>query len=159
MFHYNRESKILSGVQLEPFFHQNLNCGQIALHYLQREPNKIVQINYDDGVELSAGEMAKLGLRIAKNLLNEGLTLNDVIGLVAKNSTYVAPLVLGSLLTGTPCNTLDPSFDEREISHIFKQTNPKIIFCDCDNWEVVIEALKRCESRAEVWTVDKKIAG
>lgn len=159
MFHFNRETKILSGVQIEPFYHQNVTAGQLALHYLQRDPNKIIQVCCDDGVEISAGEMAKLSLRIAKNLLMEGLKFKDVIGVVAKNSTYVAPLVLASLLIGTPCNTLDPMFDDREIAHIFKQTNPKIVFCDCDNWETIIEALKRCENDAEVWTVDEKMAG
>lgn len=159
MFHFNRETKVLSGIQVEPFYHQNVTAGQLALHYLQRDPKKIIQVNYDDGVEMSAGEMSKLSLRIAKNLLMEGLNFKDVIGVVAKNSTYVAPLILASLLIGTPCNTLDPTFDEREISHIFKQTNPKIVFCDHDNWDVVIEAMKRCESEVEVWTVDEKIAG
>lgn len=159
MFSYDSETKILSGIQLEPFYHQNLTAGQAALHYLQREPSKICQVNYDDGTEISAGEMAKLGLRIAKNLTKEGFKLNDVIGLVAKNTTYVAPLVLASLLCGTPCSTLDPSFDVNEISHIFQQTKPKIVFCDHDNWAHVVEALKKYESPSEVVTIDEKMTG
>ena len=157
---YNRESKILSGSQIEPFYHPTVSAGQMVLHYLQRDPSKIIQANYDDGVELTAGELAKLGLRVAKNLsFMEGLKQGDVIGLVVKNTTYVAPLILGSLLIGSPCNTLDPSFEENEIAQIFQQTMPKMIFCDHDNWEVVIEALKRCESSSEVWNKKKKIAG
>lgn len=157
---YNRESKILSGAQIEPFYNSFVSCGQMVLHYLQLDPRKTIQVNYDDGVELTAGELAKLGLRVAKNLsFMEDLKQGDVIGLVVKNTTYVAPLILGSLLIGTPCNTLDPSFEENEIAQIFHQTKPKIVFCDHDNWEVVIEALKRCESSSEVWTIDEKIAG
>lgn len=157
---YNRDTKILSGAQIEPFYYPFVSAGQMVLHYLQRDPSKIVQVNYDDGVELSAGELAKLGLRIAKNLSSmEGLKQGDVIGLVVKNTSYVAPLILGSLLIGSPCNTLDPTFEENEIAQIFHQTTPKIIFCDHDNWEVVVEALKRCKNTSEVWSIDEKMAG
>lgn len=160
MFLYNRETKVLSSSQLiEPFYHPNVSAGQMILHYLQRDPSQIVQVCYDDGVELNAGEMAKLGLRIAKNLTMAGLKQGEVIGMVVKNTTYVAPTVLASLLINSPCNTLDPTFDEQEIAHIFQQTKPKIVFCDCDNWKVVVEALKLCESSSEIWTIDEKMAG
>jgi 4-coumarate--CoA ligase len=157
--HYNRESKILSGSLIEPFFHPNVSAGQLALFSLQRDPSKVVQVSYDDGVQLTAGEMAKLSLRVAKNLLMEGLKMGDVIGLVVKNSNYVAPIVLGSLLIATPCNTLDPTFEKNEIAQIFMQTKPKIVFCDKDNWEVVVEALKDCGNISEVWTIDEKMTG
>jgi acyl-CoA synthetase (AMP-forming)/AMP-acid ligase II len=159
MFSFDNESKVLSGIQMEPFYHHNLTAGQLLIHYLQREPSRVVQVCYDDGVELTAGEMAKLGLRVAKNISKEDLKLGDVIGLVAKNTTYVTPLVLGCLLTGNPVSTLDPTFDPNEIANIFRQTRPKLVFCDHDNWDNVIEALKHCDNDAEVITVDDKMTG
>lgn len=98
MFSYDMKTQVLSGIEIPPFFHENVTLGQVIVHYLQREPARIVQACYDDGVDLSAGEMAKLGLRAAKNLLKTGLKTGDVVGLVCKNTTYQGPLVLGCLL-------------------------------------------------------------
>lgn len=159
MFSFDRQSKVLKGIDIPPFYHPKTTIGQVIMNYLQREPTKIVQSCYDTGVDLSAGEMAKLASRIAKNLLKEGFKLGDVVGLVAKNTTYVAPLVLACLLTGCPISTLDPTFDVGEVSHIFKQTKPKIVFCDHDNYEVVSEALKRCANESEILTIDEDIEG
>lgn len=159
MYSFNSETKVLSAFQLQPFYDHFVTAGQFALHYLQRDPSKIVQVNYDDGVAVSAGEMAKLGLRIAKNLLKEGLKFGDVIGLVAKNTTYVAPLVLASLIVGTPCSTLDPSFEISEIAHIFQQTKPKLVFCDHDNYDNVAGALISIENSSEIILIDERIEG
>lgn len=159
MFSYDQTSKVLSGVELPPFYHDKVTVGHVILHYLQRDPKKIVQACYDDGVELSAGEMAKLSLRIAGNLVKEGLQFGDVVGLVTKNTTYVSPVVLGCLLVGCPVSTLDPTFDDAEVANIFRQTKPKLVFCDHDNWEVVVEALNRCDNESEALTVDEKLEG
>lgn len=150
---------MLSGPEIPPFYHQNVTIGQVIMHYLQREPSKIVQACFDDGVELSGAEMAKLATRIAGNLKREGLQLGDVIGLVVKNTTYVAPVVLGCFLVGCPVSTMDPTFDVAEVVNIFKQTKPKLVFCDHDNWRVVIEALKQCDNKSEALTVDEKLIG
>jgi 4-coumarate--CoA ligase len=159
MFSFDSETKVLSGIQLEPFYHHHLTAGQFLLHYLQREPTKVIQVCYDDGVEMMAGEIAKLGLRVAKNLTKEGFKQGDVIGLVVKNTTYVAPLVLACLLIGTPVSTLDPTFDDKEIANIFRQTRPKLVFCDHDNWDMVVDALNQCDSEAEILTIDEKMTG
>lgn len=159
MFSYDPQSKVLSGIQIPPFYHQNVSVGQIIMHYLQREPAKNVQACYDDGVELTAGEMAKLASRIAGTIKREGFKVGDVVGLVAKNTTYVAPLFLGCLLAGCPISTLDPSFDAGEVANIFTQTKPQIVFCDHDNRNVVCSAMQRCGNDNEVLTVDEKSQG
>jgi acyl-CoA synthetase (AMP-forming)/AMP-acid ligase II len=159
MFSFDSDTKVLSSYQLQPFYNHFVTSGQHCLHYLQRDPSRVIQVCYDDGVSLTAGEMAKLGLRIAKNVSKEGLKLGDVIGLVAKNTTYLASVVLGSLIIGSPCSTLDPTFDESEIAHIFKQTNPKIVFCDHDIINTVENALKSINNTSEIITIDQRVEG
>jgi 4-coumarate--CoA ligase len=159
MFSYDSKSKVLSGLKLPPFYHPGVSIGQVVYHYLQRDPSKVVQACYDDGVELTAGEMSKLASRLAKNMLRESLEIGNVVGMVVKNTTYVAPVVLGCLFIGCPISTLDPTFDIAEIVNIFKQTKPKLVFCDHDNFDVVAEALRRCENSSEIVTVDEKVEG
>jgi 4-coumarate--CoA ligase len=115
MFSYDKKTKILSGIQLPPFYHPNVTVGQVIANNLQREPERVVQVSYDDGVELTAAEMLKLASRIAKNLVKEGFKLGDVVGIVVKNTTYVAPVFLACLLVGCPISTLDPIFEVTEI--------------------------------------------
>lgn len=156
---YDKEKKVLSGPEIPPFYHPNVSIGQVIMHYLQREPGKIVQSCFDDGVELTGGEMAKLATRIAGNLKREGLQLGDVVGLVAKNTTYTAPTVIGCFLIGCPVSTLDPTFTIDEVANIFRQTKPKRVFCDHDNFHVVVEALRQCGNKSEALTIDEKMIG
>lgn len=157
MFSYNPETKILSGIDFPEFFHPNVTLGQILLHYLKRDPSRIVQVCYDDGVELTAAEMIKLSSRAAQNLTKNGIKFGDVIGMVAKNTTYVTPIVLACILIGAPINTLDPSFDSHEIAHIFRQTKPKLVFCDHDNLTSVKMALVEAENQSDVVTITEEI--
>ncbi|CRK91364.1 CLUMA_CG005037, isoform A [Clunio marinus] len=103
--------------------------------------------------------MAKLSLRIVKNLMKEGLKFGDVVGLVVKNTTYVAPLVLACLLGGFPVSTLDPTFDDNEVANIFRQTNPKMVFCDHDNFEIVVDAMEVTNNDSDIYIVDEKTTG
>lgn len=158
MFSYNPETKILSGIDFPDFYHPNVTLGQIILHYLRRDPLKIVQVCYDDGVELTAAEMVKLSTRAARNLIKNEIKYGDVIGLVAKNTTYVTPIVLACILIGAPINTLDPSFDSHEIAHIFRQTKPKLVFCDHDNLTAVKMALEEAKNDSDIVTITSEIS-
>lgn len=155
---YDHNTKILSGIEAPPLYHPNLTLGEFFLHYLHRDSTRIVQTNHDDGVEMSAGEMAQLGCRIASSLLNQ-LETGDVIGIVCKNTTYVAPLVLGGILAGTPISAVDPVFSSKEIAHVFDLTKPKMVFCDVDNLGKLNESLRQCGIDCKVLTVDEKITG
>lgn len=159
MFSFDKEAKVLNGVKISPFFHPSVGIGQVIYHYLQRDPSRIVQTCFDDGVEISAGEMVKLASRLAKNLQREDFKAGDVVGLAVKNTTYVAPVVLGCFFLGCPVSTLDPTFEVAEIANIFMQTKPKLVFCDHDNFDSVAEALRRCDNLSEIVTVDEKTAG
>ncbi|XP_037024908.1 luciferin 4-monooxygenase-like [Bradysia coprophila] len=155
---YDRNTKILSGIDVPPFYHPNLTLGEFFLHYLQRDSTRIIQTNHDDGVEMSAGEMARLGCSIAAGLLKH-LKTGDVVGIVCKNTTYLAALVLGSVLAGTPISAVDPVFSSKEISHFFDLTKPKMIFCDGDNMDKLKEVLRQCKIDCKLVTVDEKVAG
>lgn len=155
---YDRTTKILSGIETLSIYHPNLTLGEFLLHYLHRDSDRIVQTNHDDGVTMSAGEIARLGCQIAAGLLNH-IKVGDVIGIVCKNTSYVAPLVLGGILAGTPVSTVDPIYGSKEISHIFNLTKPNIVFCDGDNISEVKEGLRQCKIDCKVLTVDERIAG
>lgn len=65
---YDYRTNILSGASVPQLFHSNTSVGQVIIHYLLRDASRIIQTNFDDGVELSAGKIAKLGSIAAANL-------------------------------------------------------------------------------------------
>ncbi|XP_037034136.1 4-coumarate--CoA ligase 1-like [Bradysia coprophila] len=155
---YDRNTKILSGIDVPPMYHPNITLGEFLLHYLYRDSTRVIQTNHDDGVQITAGEMAKLGCQIAGGLLKH-IKMGDVIGIVCKNTSYVTPLILGGFLAGTPVSTVDPTYRANDIAHVFSLTKPKIVFCDKDNLSEVKEGLRQSEIDCKVLTVDERTAG
>lgn len=153
---YDYRTNILSGASVPQLFHSNASVGQVIIHYLLRDASRIIQTNFDDGVELSAGKIAKLGSITAANL-STLIKVGDVVGFVVSNTTYVSPLILGCFIAGNPVSPCDPTYDSKEIAHIYKQTKPKLVFCDHDNYSEVQKALASCGIECEVWTVDETV--
>lgn len=56
--------------------------------------------------------------------------------------------MFASFVIGAPVNPLDSSFMCDDIVHIFKETKPKIIFCDDDKVNEVQKAI--CELKYEI---------
>lgn len=91
-------------------------------------------------------------IRAAQNLQKHGYQPGQVIGLMAKNSHFVAPIVFGSIGIGCPVNTLDPLFGKIELSHMLNAIKPVLMFCDIDNYELVKECLTDLGSDAKIFT-------
>lgn len=101
----------------------------------------------------------------------------DVVGLIARNTENLAPIVFGLFFCGVSVNTLDTSFNEGgwnrwqfnfnkvpntqplpdEIINIFRYTKPKLIFCDADVYMKVKNSLETLENTAEIYIVAGKL--
>lgn len=155
---FNETTKVLSGEIVPPFYHPNLTIGRFCLHYLQRDPFRVIQTNHDDGMTITAGEMATMGQKIAINL-SKDFKVGDVVGFVGKNTKFAAPLVLGCFLAGTPFSPVDQSYSYKEMSHIFNLTKPKIVFCDEEFIDETRKALENTNNQCEIVSIDKKVEG
>lgn len=71
---------------------------------------------------------------------------------MAKNTHYLAPVVYASLCLACPVNPLDPSFTKSEIMHMLSITQPKMMFCDVDVYDLVRECLNELENDARIFT-------
>lgn len=81
-----------------------------------------------------------------------GCEPGDVICIIAKNNHLVAPIFFASLCIACPLNCLDSLFSKTEIVHMFSITAPKVVFCDCDVYDLVRECLIELENDASVFT-------
>lgn len=70
------------------------------------------QISDSDGVVVTSGEAITWAIRIAQHFKQRGFDHRDVIGIVARNTTYILSLGVACLLNGTPFHAVNPTHDE-----------------------------------------------
>jgi 4-coumarate--CoA ligase len=150
MARYDNYNKIYHGPKFPPIYNENLSIGQLVLHHLSKMPNKVIQISDDDGIELTSDQMAEMMVNISKNLSKMGMRAGDVIGIFAKKTTYVVPVIFGCFLLRTPVNPVETSFEIDQVVEIFRKTRPKIVFCDFDVIEKLITVLQILENEATI---------
>ena len=150
---------IWNGPERPEIYHPQLPLGQLLLYCLEKTPLKVTQVCADSGVELTCDQMLKLMTNVAHNLMNLGIQTEDVVGIVAKNTTNLAPAVFGCILVGAKINPLDPSFIAQDIIQMYQQTKPKLVFCDHDNVERVQSAINTMKSNAKIILLTNKLPG
>lgn len=148
---YCSSEKIWRGPQWSPLYNSNVSLGQVLLTSLSHNSSDVGQICHDDGSEMKNSEIFQHSIRAALNLKDLGLKEGDIIGIAAKNSKFLAPIVIGAFTIGTPINTLDVLFVKEDIAHIFKITIPKIVLCDKENYEEVVKALEMIQLSIQVY--------
>ncbi|CAG9808252.1 unnamed protein product [Chironomus riparius] len=157
MANYDPIKRILSGKRMPQIYEKFASVGQVVLHVLHKNPQKIFQVNDDDGIELTGSQIANMMINIARNMYKTGLRSGDVAGLCASNTTYIAPVILACLLLRLPINPIDKFFDVNQIVNTFGKTKPKIVFCDHDNVGNVMVALETMRSDAFIVTLTSRI--
>ncbi|XP_065368180.1 uncharacterized protein LOC135960740 [Calliphora vicina] len=156
---YDANEKIWHGPKRKDLYNSELTVGEVALEQLRQNPQKIIQIMDSTGETLTAKQLMDYALTLARNLMSLNVKPKDVIGLYAQNTTHVSTVMLASFLCGTPVNALFPGFDLENVSLIYSNTRPKIIFCDVENYENIREANKNLNLNALIYLMNGEIAG
>lgn len=159
MAFYDPMTKIYHGAEVPDIYHPSASLGQVLLWNFYKRPHKVIQVSDDDGISVTCSEMAAMMTNIAKNLKILGLTFGDTAGLYATNTTYVAPTMFACYLLGLPMTPLDVSFDVNQIVQIYRQTKPKIVFCDHTVAEKLTSALEILESDARIVVLTERVGG
>jgi 4-coumarate--CoA ligase len=159
MAHYDSMTRILHGQKLPQVYSPNISVGQVILKKLYKTPDKVSQVCDDDGTELTCSDMATYMTNIAKHLSKLGFRSGDIAGLLATNSTYTAPTIFACSLIRMPLNPIDKSFSVNQIVQIYRQTQPKVVFCDHDAIDRLMAALGILESEATIIILTERIRG
>jgi 4-coumarate--CoA ligase len=157
--HYDPITRILHGQKLPQVYNPHISVGQAILKKLYKTPAKVSQVCDDDGIELTCSDMATYMTNIAKNLSKLGFRSGDIAGLLATNSTYTACTVFACYLIRMPLNPIDKSFTVNQIVQIYRQTQPKVVFCDHDVIDRLMAALGILESEATIIILTERING
>lgn len=148
---YESRVKVWKGPEWPHMYNSTVSLGQILMNSLMDFPDHVAQICYDDGTETKNSEILLDSIRVALSLRDLGLKEGDLVGIAAKNSKNLAAVAIGAFAMGIPINTLDPTFAKDDIAHMFKITEPKIVFCDQENCEEMKKALKEIDNKAKIY--------
>ncbi|XP_049536846.1 uncharacterized protein LOC125951822 [Anopheles darlingi] len=134
---YDEQSRTWYGPRVTPVYNPAASVGQIFNDILLRSPNRIIQIDVDTGAQLSCAEFRKRMIRAVQNLASVGLSKGDIVALANGNSENVGPLFCALLTLGATVNPLAPGFNKQDMAHMLRLAQPKMIFCEDSNYEIV----------------------
>ncbi|GAB0089391.1 hypothetical protein DMENIID0001_039220 [Sergentomyia squamirostris] len=139
---YDSTTKVWSGPEnFGSVYHPSVSMGRAILLALKMDPDRTHQISADDDTRMTNREVYEATLKIAWNLQKRGCSKGDVIGIMALNSHHVTTAVLAGLYLAAPVNGLDPDFSESEISHMLNMAQPKFIFCDDTEADILMKVI------------------
>lgn len=92
-------------------------------------------------------------IRAAQNLQMRGYNSKQVISIISGNVPDLAPVVFASLCLGGPVNTI-PTTPKREIQRILGMTEPKLIFCEIEVFDMVKKCLQELQMDAKIFTLN-----
>ncbi|KXJ83386.1 hypothetical protein RP20_CCG006925 [Aedes albopictus] len=159
MFHqFDSASKSWISRHPAPVIDPEANLAQLILTVLDRNPEKILQIDADTGRELTAVEMRLRAIRVALNLTELGFRKGDMAAVVCSNSENLAPLVLGLWMIGMPFVSLPVAFNADDLGHLMGLVQPKLVFCDDSVYKTVLEgAGKALKIKPVVFAVESEM--
>lgn len=157
--HYDIESKVWSGLDYPVMYDKNVSLGHLILSVLNKTPELITQVSADTNVELTCYEMRLRAIRIAKSLSQLGYKKGDIVGVMAKSTENLAPLVFALFTLGLPINSLAPTFTKSDVIQLFATTRPSLIFCDSDLMNIMQSAIDEIGIGSNIYTLISKIDG
>uniref|UniRef100_T1GZZ7 AMP-dependent synthetase/ligase domain-containing protein n=1 Tax=Megaselia scalaris TaxID=36166 RepID=T1GZZ7_MEGSC len=78
---------------------------------------------------------------------------------MASNTTYLMPVLFGSLFLNVPCHPIDPTFSKEAIEHSWSKTKPKIIFCEGKLVQMVKKAIFDTGLKCDIYTLNGEVTG
>ncbi|EDW80498.1 uncharacterized protein Dwil_GK11566 [Drosophila willistoni] len=137
---YDDKTKVWSGMKLESVYKNDTSVGKIIFKTMRNWPRNVCQISDTENVTVTYGQALTWATRVALYLKKSGYNHTDVIGISAKNSTYVMPVAVACLMNATPFHSVNPLLDGGTIKHLFNITKPKVVFCDAADYDKVHSA-------------------
>lgn len=111
------------------------------------------QINDNSGERFTFDEIRLQSIRVAQNLQQRGYGLSrQTFGIIAGNESLLAAVVLGSVFLACPINTMYPTVDKEFMMYTFRITQPSVIFCDVNAYDLVKKSFEGIGKSVKIFT-------
>ncbi|TMW39627.1 hypothetical protein DOY81_015293 [Sarcophaga bullata] len=134
---YDDKQRLWTSGYTKSHYNENDSMGQVLFECLKQNPHNILQVDDTYGISITNEQALSWSIRVALYLKELNLNHEDIVGISAKNSTYLLPVVLGCFFTGVPFHAVNPDLDKDTISSCYGLTKPKVIFCDGEYYEKI----------------------
>ncbi|XP_037037635.1 4-coumarate--CoA ligase-like 7 [Bradysia coprophila] len=149
---YDEKEKLWSGLNIPPLYNPKISIAQVLLRALAKNGPKLSQISDDSGIQMTCDEIRLKAIRAAQNLQQRGYEPKQVIGIMARNSHHLAPIVFASMSMGCPINAIGSTFDRADLIQNLRTPEPVVVFCDVDMYDCLQECLNEMGNNAKVFT-------
>lgn len=149
---FDETTKTWKGLHV-PYPYRDVHISEIILKSLKKTPNRVLQIYDENFVQMTCEELRLKATRVAQNLTKLGIKRGDVVGFNCSNSENICALLNGCVFIGAISNSMALAHDKNDLVHMWRQTEPKCVFCDAEVFEKVVEALSDMGSNATVCTL------
>ncbi|XP_063702828.1 probable 4-coumarate--CoA ligase 1 [Culicoides brevitarsis] len=144
MSSYNPETKIWSSKGQPSIYNPKASLGELVLHSLKRNPDKVCEISDDYGTQLTFSELMKRSIQVAEALKEDyGVKFGDVVSIVSKNNPEVSSVVFGCIFNGCVINSLDMLHAQIDFDHLIGLMKPKFVFVEVEVIEKVQSAINK----------------
>ncbi|XP_030560344.1 luciferin 4-monooxygenase [Drosophila novamexicana] len=157
--HYDAATRTWLGPRGKEFYGPEMTLGEVTMRVLNLNADKVLQQCDITGVELTGAQLARQGLIIEQAFKRLGLQCGDVVGISASNTTYLTGVTIAAMLCGTPINPLHPDFDQATVKYMYDITEPKLIFCDVENYAIIKAVNEQLAKPALIYLVNGHIEG
>lgn len=156
---FDPDRKVWYGPKKQMLYNPNVSVGQLLYLNLAAHPKNIQQINDSEKTTLTNKQVLSMSTKVALSLLEMELTTNDIVGIIASNTTYLLPVVYGSFFINVPCHPIDVTFSKEAIAHSWRKTKPKVVFCDGSVYKTVKEVIGELGLKCEIITLRDHVQG
>lgn len=118
------------------------SMGHLVIKNLTAAGDKIMLVSGVTSEELSAKELLEKCIAVAKSLIVAGIKPGDVISIVSENRFEFAYVLFGCILLNCTFAPINLTYSEREMTHAFNLSKPKIIFMSPFASERVVNVAK-----------------
>lgn len=156
---YNPETKVWRGPLVPWPVPWDKYISELVIEGLSKNPKRVVQISYDDNIEMTCEELRSKIIRVALNLQKLGIRDGDVVAVICANSLDLMAYVNGIIQFGAIVNPMCLDHSIEDLINMFKKTKPKLVICDADFYDTLTAALNVLENDCPIYTTLQRIEG
>lgn len=139
-------------------FDDEPSLGHCMLKSLTEAGDRTMLVSAETGEKLSAADLVKECVKMAKVLIAAGIRQGDVVSIVSESRFEYAFAMFATIFLNCKFAPINHTFSEREIEHALKLSRPKAIFASSATKEKVLRVAESLSFLEKVLLLDKDIS-
>ena len=132
------------------------SLGHLLIKNLSNACDRTMLIDGITGEKLTAIEIVKKSVQVAKGLLAAGLEQGDVVSIISENRFESVFVIFGTIFKNCIMAPINNTYSSREITHALSLSKPKVIFVSKASSKEVVKIAKSLSFVEKVVLLDNE---